>query len=145
MASHSRESPDVELHEPEIAKPQPLRIIKRSQTVTGSSASREIVGRERGWSGSSDQSKGSPLLGPDRPLTVHKKRNVRGSVLNRSLEEGPLEMLPTSAISELIKKNSGKSLGDLNVMSSLTSSQRGMQLKMILTLPQRRDKLSQGL
>ena len=64
----------------------------------------------RGWSGSSEQSKGSPLFGPDRPLTVHKKRNGRGSVLDGSLEEGPLEILPQNAISELIKRTAGKFL-----------------------------------
>jgi hypothetical protein len=45
----------------------------------------------------------------DLPLTVHKRRGVRGSVLRRSLEEPPSAMsVRGSAISELIRNNSGK-------------------------------------
>ena len=47
----------------------------------------------------------------DRPLTVHKRRGGRGSVLNGSFDE-PTSPISGggSAISELIKKVAGKSL-----------------------------------
>jgi hypothetical protein len=65
----------MELLEPEVTKPSPLRIIKRSKTATGSSSSRETFrGGSQGSSSSSLESKGSPPLGADRPLTVRKKR-----------------------------------------------------------------------
>jgi hypothetical protein len=81
----------MELHEPEI-KPQPLRIIKHSQTVTGRSS-------DSGRSGGTDEwgmfessfdigSEGSPPVATDRPLgplTVHKIRRGRGSILDGSL------------------------------------------------------------
>lgn len=46
----------------------------------------------------------------DRPLTVHKRRGPRGSVLDGTLEE-PLSTVTSggSAISELIKKHTGES------------------------------------
>ena len=99
----------MELRESEIPLPQPLRIVKRGQTVAGSSASGEIERGGRGLSICSDKSRGSPPMTVDRPLTVHKRRGVRGSVLDRSLEEPPSAMSGGgSAISELIRKNSGK-------------------------------------
>src|SRR5208282_2880253 len=96
------------LHKSGISKPQPLRITKRSQTITCSSAPREIIGGGRGWSCGSDQSRGSPPLGPDRPLTVYKVRKGRGSILNGDLEEGLFEIQPASEISDLIQRHSGK-------------------------------------
>src|ERR1700733_7516519 len=109
MASASLVSSHVELHGSEITKPKPLRIVKRGQTVTGSSTPREIVGRGRGrdGSGTSDESKGSSPLGPDRPLTIHKFRRGRGSVLDGSFEDDQFEQHSGSAISDLIKKNFG--------------------------------------
>ncbi|KAF4630972.1 hypothetical protein G7Y89_g7160 [Cudoniella acicularis] len=82
MAPHPLESSVVELQQSEITKPQPLRIIKRSKTISGSSLSGEVLCRGRGTSSSSDQSKGSPPLGADRPLTVAKRRKGRGTVLD---------------------------------------------------------------
>ncbi|KAF8853403.1 hypothetical protein BDZ45DRAFT_79157 [Acephala macrosclerotiorum] len=85
MAPNKIRSTDVELHEPEVTKPSPLRIIKRSQTITGSSSSSETFwGRQ---SSSSTISRGSPPTGADRPLTVRKKRQGRGSVMNFGSEE----------------------------------------------------------
>jgi hypothetical protein len=47
----------------------------------------------------------------DRPLTVHKRRGGRGTVLNGSFEEPTSPVAGSgSAISELIKKNAGKSV-----------------------------------
>ncbi|KUJ17181.1 uncharacterized protein LY89DRAFT_73338 [Mollisia scopiformis] len=76
-------SADVELLESEVSKPSPLRIIKRSQTVAGSLSSRETFrGGRQSSSCSSLQSKGSPPMGADRPLTVRKKRQGGGTSLN---------------------------------------------------------------
>lgn len=101
----------MELLDAAIAKPQPLRIIKRSQTITGGSTPREILSpggeRLRGRSGATDESKGSPPMGPDRPLTIHKVRKVRTSVLD-GLEGGPLRDQPDHAIMDLIRTNSGE-------------------------------------
>jgi len=107
MASRSQQSTNVELLEPEIAKPQPLRIIKRSQTITCNTAPRDILGLARGPSGISDLSDGvgSPPFGADRPLTVHKTRKGRGSVLDGSFEERSVEMNGSNPITDLIKKN----------------------------------------
>jgi hypothetical protein len=47
----------------------------------------------------------------DRPLTVHKRRGGRGSVLDGSFDEPDSSTAGSgSAISELIKKNAGKLL-----------------------------------
>jgi len=73
----------------------------------GSMASGETLCRGRGPSGSSELSRGSPPLGIDRPLTVHKLRKGRGSVLNGSFD-GTTESDTGSAISELIKKQAGE-------------------------------------
>ena len=109
MASRSKLASHMELFEPEPAKPQPLRIIKRSQTIAGNSTSGGLFsGSPRGLSGSSNESfnVGSPPFGADRPLTVHKLRKKRGSVL-----EGALDPVPTvmagNAIHDLIMKASG--------------------------------------
>ncbi|KAI9054922.1 hypothetical protein LZ554_002065 [Drepanopeziza brunnea f. sp. 'monogermtubi'] len=89
MASVKERSARVELRESagggpqqrEISTPQPLRIIKRSQTVAHCAAPREAVRRGRGASAGSDESKGSPPQGVDRPLTVRKKRPGRATVV----------------------------------------------------------------
>jgi hypothetical protein len=107
MAPKSLNTSKLELHESEIAKPQPLRIIKRSKTISGSSSSGDFVYRGRGASGSSDQRKGSPSLGADRSLTVYKVRKGRGSILNGSIE-GEMGVNSGSAISDLLTLNSGK-------------------------------------
>jgi hypothetical protein len=93
MASYAFNSTDVELHEPEVAKPSPLRIIKRSQTISGSSSGRETFGGRRSTSGESSESMGTPP-GGDRPLTVRKKRTTRASVSDRGLDEPLSEMTP---------------------------------------------------
>lgn len=78
-------SSSMELLEPEVTKPSPLRIIKRSKTVTANSSSREAFrGRGQRSSCSSLQSRGSPPLGADRPLTVRKKRQGENVVDMRS-------------------------------------------------------------
>jgi hypothetical protein len=97
MASYAFESSDVELHEPEIAKPSPLRIIKRSKTIPSSSSSRETFGGRRGTSGESNKSMGTPP-GGDRPLTVRKKRTARASVSDWGLDEPLSEMSPENLI-----------------------------------------------
>jgi hypothetical protein len=113
MAPNTIVPSTVELHGPEIAKPQPLRIIKRSQTVSGSSTPREIVRGGRGSSGSSDRSCGSPpygeLFGVDRPLTVNKIRKGRGTVLDGTLEEAAGQTTLQNAISDLARRYSGES------------------------------------
>ncbi|PQE20112.1 ubiquitin-conjugating enzyme protein [Rutstroemia sp. NJR-2017a BBW] len=81
----------MEFHESEveISKPQPLRIIKRSQTIAGGrdwNGNGNEHGNGRRWSGCSFESKGSPPLAKDGPLTVHKIRRGRGSILDGSLE-----------------------------------------------------------
>jgi len=91
MASYALHSSDVELHEPEVAKPSPLRIVKRSQTVAGSSSSRETFSGRRKTSGESDESMGTPP-GGDRPITVRKKRITRAVIGNWGLEEPLSEM-----------------------------------------------------
>jgi hypothetical protein len=93
MASYTFNPSDVELHEPEVAKPSPLRIIKRSQTIPSSSSSREAFGRRRGTSGESNESMGTPP-GGDRPLTVRKKRTTRASISDWGLDEPLSEMSP---------------------------------------------------
>jgi hypothetical protein len=109
MAPNPRRTPYVELREPEL--PLPLRIVKRGQTITSCSAPREIGYGGREISACSDQSRGSPPMTVNRPLTVHKRRGGRGSVLNGSLGKQPLPVAASgSAISELIKKTAGKSL-----------------------------------
>ena len=89
MASRCSVSPNMGLLEPQSPKPQPLRIIKRSQTVTGCCMSSPTFAESRGRiSGSSTQgfdesfNVGSPPFGADRPLTVHKLRKKRASVLD---------------------------------------------------------------
>lgn len=114
MASHKNRSPRVELHS---AKPEPLRIIKRSQTVANCSSSREAFGRGRGESSGSCSSKGSPPQGIDRPLTVPKKRlGGRGSVFDLRAEESESEMSDGSGrgledIVTLVKQHSGEFAG----------------------------------
>lgn len=113
MASVKGRSTRVELRESgrEIAKPQPLRIIKRSQTIANCETSREAERRGRGASGGSDESKGSPPQGVDRPLTVRKKRHGRRSVVGLSLEE-PDGEVGGSVVEDIIRKYSGE-LGDV--------------------------------
>jgi hypothetical protein len=99
LASKKGKPANMEFHESEveISKPQPLRIIKRSQTIAGGktggrsgAGGRDWNGNGNGngngrrWSGCSFDSKGSPPLAKDGPLTVHKIR--RGSILDGSLE-----------------------------------------------------------
>ncbi|TEY31043.1 hypothetical protein BOTCAL_0825g00020 [Botryotinia calthae] len=80
-------SPNQELHKSEV---EPLRIIKRSQTVTSRiSSSRFGDADEWGMAGSrfDDEGEGSPPVAADRPvgpLTIHKIRRGkgRGSILN---------------------------------------------------------------
>ena len=108
MASIKITPSGVELRESEIAKPQPLRIIKRSQTVANCSSPREAIGRGRGSSSGSYESKGSPPPGVDRPLTV-RKRHGRGSVIALSLEEPDRDAGSGSALSDIIRKHSGES------------------------------------
>ncbi|EPE30933.1 hypothetical protein GLAREA_03900 [Glarea lozoyensis ATCC 20868] len=86
MAPGSVKSTTVEFHESGIKKPSPLRIIKRSKTISCGSTPREALGRGRTASGSSNQSQGSPPLGRDRPLTVHKKRAGRSSVFDSTFD-----------------------------------------------------------
>ncbi|RDL35822.1 uncharacterized protein BP5553_06434 [Venustampulla echinocandica] len=81
MASQPFESSTLELHQLDISRPKPLRIVKRSQTISGSPAPRKALRRGRRASSSSDQRDGSPPWGADRSLTVRKKRQGRGSVL----------------------------------------------------------------
>ncbi|CAG8961954.1 hypothetical protein HYFRA_00013734 [Hymenoscyphus fraxineus] len=78
MASKSVESPVLELHGAGITKPKPLRIIKRSKTISGSEASGEVLSRGRGSSYSSDQSTRSSPMGSDRPITIdgHSSEDV---------------------------------------------------------------------
>jgi hypothetical protein len=42
-------------------------------------------------------------MGPDRPLTVHKRRKGRGSIFGSSIEEGPLEEMSFSMAPCLIR------------------------------------------
>ncbi|KAG0649376.1 hypothetical protein D0Z07_4404 [Hyphodiscus hymeniophilus] len=106
MAPKSKRTPCVELREPEL--PQPLRIIKqRGQTIAGCSAAREIEYRGRGISDGSDESRGSPPMNFNRPLTVRKRRGGGVSVLEGSFEEPDSSIADSgNAISELIKKSS---------------------------------------
>lgn len=106
MASTPQQPADVELRGPEIAKPRPLRIVKRGQTVTGCPSPGTLVNGGGGISDCTDEGGGSPPSGADRPLTVRKTRRTRGSILNGSLEEGPAEHSPGSAILSLIERNS---------------------------------------
>ncbi|KAK0129286.1 hypothetical protein ONS95_015016 [Cadophora gregata] len=106
MASVKVNPSGVELRESEIAKPQPLRIIKRSQTVANCSSPREVVHRGRGSSSGSYESKGSPPQGIDRPLTVRKKRQGRGSVIALSMAEPDEDIGSGSALSDIIRKHS---------------------------------------
>lgn len=77
MPTHPR------LYEAEV-EPAPLRIIKRSQTVTGRPASAGLgAADEWGMSEftSNNDSEGSPPVAKDRPLgplTIHKIRRGRG-------------------------------------------------------------------
>ncbi|KAE9363756.1 hypothetical protein N431DRAFT_497542 [Stipitochalara longipes BDJ] len=93
MASDTFYPSDVELHESEIAKPSPLRIVKRNQTIPNSSPGRETLSGQRGTSGGSNESMGTPP-GGDRPLTVRKKRMTRASISDWGLEEPLSEMTP---------------------------------------------------
>ncbi|PBP27187.1 hypothetical protein BUE80_DR001829 [Diplocarpon rosae] len=115
MASVKERATRVELREfksgrdreREISKPQPLRIIKRSQTVTNCTPSRAFVRRGRGTSDESDQSKGSPPQGIDRPLTVRKKRHGRRSVVGLSLDEPQSGSEGSgSTIEDIVRKHS---------------------------------------
>ncbi len=109
MASVKERATRVELRESEkeSAKPQPLRIIKRSQTVANCEAGRAAERRGRGTSGGSDESKGSPPQGVDRPLTVRKKRQGRRSVIGLSMEE-PGGEVGGSVVEDIIRKHSGE-------------------------------------
>ncbi len=109
MASYSLNSSDVELHESEIAKPPPLRIVKRSQTISGSSSSRETFGGRRGTSGESNESMGTPP-GGDRPITVLKKRVARASVNDWGLEERLSELTPGNLTSAHLNRLDGELL-----------------------------------
>lgn len=114
MASKSINSPRVELHESEITKPQPLRIIKRSQTISGIPTSRYQDGA-RGSSDSSCESKGSPIFGADRPLTVQKKRQQRGSIMEfRSENSGSDLSSSSTSLADLVKDYHGKSRSPLD-------------------------------
>ncbi|CAL3965394.1 unnamed protein product [Diplocarpon coronariae] len=115
MASVKERSTRVELRESEsgrdrereISKPQPLRIIKRSQTVANCTPSRAFVRRGRGTSDGSDESKGSPPQGVDRPLTVRKKRHGRRSVVGLSLDEPQSGSEGSgSTIEDIVRKHS---------------------------------------
>lgn len=114
MASESINSPSVELHESEITKPQPLRIIKRSQTISGIPLSRHQYGA-RGSSGSSCESKGSPIFGADRPLTVQKKRQQRVSIMEfRSENSGSDRSSSGNSLADLVKDYNSKPRSPLN-------------------------------
>ncbi|KAG9242550.1 hypothetical protein BJ878DRAFT_544153 [Calycina marina] len=97
----------MELFESQPAKPHPLRIIKRSQTISGSSSEDQLFnGGVRRISRSSTQSfdqsfnVGSPPFGADRPLTVHKLRKKRPSVLEGFADSSNESSL--NAISEMV-------------------------------------------
>ena len=130
MASNTVRSSEVELHESEIAKPPPLRIIKRSQTIPNSSPDRETFSGRRGTSGESNESMGTPP-GGDRPLTVRKKRMARASISDWGLKEPLSEMTPEN----LSKLNSiWKVNGELSFqyhLHRLILSQVKVALKMI--------------
>ncbi len=96
MASYSLNSSDVELHESEIAKPRPLRIIKRSQTIAGSSSSTETLSGRRGTSSESNESMGTPP-GGDKPINVRKTRIRRASTRNWALEGSLVELSPMNS------------------------------------------------
>ncbi|RDW91843.1 hypothetical protein BP5796_01237 [Coleophoma crateriformis] len=127
MAPEQVSSPEVELHQSSVTKPSPLRIIKRSQTVSGRSAPKEVIRRHsRGISESSYESKGSPPAGPDRPLTIHKLRKDRGSVLD-GLEDGAFKEKPDNIIQELVHRHRGhnfhrNSLGDMNTVTASSNN-----------------------
>ncbi|KAF7917613.1 hypothetical protein BELL_0084g00250 [Botrytis elliptica] len=82
-------STNQKLYEPEV---EPLRIIKRSQTVTSRISSSRFGGADEwGMAGSpfDDEGEGSPPVAADRPLvslTIHKIRRGkgRGSILDDS-------------------------------------------------------------
>ncbi|EKD18649.1 uncharacterized protein L3040_002075 [Drepanopeziza brunnea f. sp. 'multigermtubi'] len=116
MASVKERSARVELRESagggqeqrEITTPQPLRIIKRSQTVAHCAAPREAIRRSRGASAGSDESKGSPPQGVDRPLTVRKKRPGRATVVGVGavLDEPAGQARKGSVVEDLLKQYS---------------------------------------
>lgn len=112
MASVSRKSPSMQLYEANPAEPKPLRIIKRGQypqAVASSTTSRtSVFPRGRNYSKGSSTGPGSPPGQTDRPLTVHKIRKDRKSILDFSLDEGPQE-LSHDAISEMIRQSDGLS------------------------------------
>jgi len=87
MASASFQSSHVELWgQPEITRPEPLRIVKEcANTIAGSSASREIPIPRRGSAGQHD-TRGSSPEGLNRSLTIYKRRRTRGSILDGSLD-----------------------------------------------------------
>ena len=98
MAPIAQSATVMEFHEPEIAKPPPLRIIKRSQIIAACSSPRAVLGISRCASGVTNSSRGSPPMESDRPLTVHKRRKGRGSIFGSSVDEGPLEEMSFSMI-----------------------------------------------
>ncbi|KAH8656075.1 hypothetical protein BGZ60DRAFT_417725 [Tricladium varicosporioides] len=107
MAPHTLQPFDAEFHRSDISKPQPLRIIKRSKTISGSSSSGEILCRGRGASGISEQSQGSPPMEKDRPLTVAKRRKGRGTVLDdRFNSHGEVKSKEVGATENVLKKKS---------------------------------------
>lgn len=117
-----------------------------SSNRTGSTASGETLCRRRGPSSSSEQSRGSPPLGIDRPLTVHKIRRGRGSLTDGSFDD-PSESHVGSAISDLLKKQGGSFprfnasylsiLREALVYERLIGSQKTRTLRMIRTSHQK--------
>lgn len=82
MASESSKSPLMELWTSvEVAKPEPLRIVKRAKTFAVRVSAGEVPIPIRKSSRSSD-SIGSSPEGSSIPLTIRKKRKARGSILD---------------------------------------------------------------
>ncbi|SZF03380.1 unnamed protein product [Blumeria hordei] len=74
MASLSRKSLGMEFCESEIVKPQPLRVIKRSQTISHCSPSGKSLDGGLSTPKSFNQCEGSPPMGIEWPVTVKKRR-----------------------------------------------------------------------
>ncbi|KAB8299143.1 hypothetical protein EYC80_001248 [Monilinia laxa] len=90
MVPLSEVSTHLESRQPEV-EPAPLRIIKRSQTVTSRPSGYEFGSADE-WgmfeSTFENESEGSPPVAASRPLgplTIHKTRRGRGSILDDSL------------------------------------------------------------
>src|SRR5580700_6546829 len=101
MASASFQSSHVELWgQPEITRPEPLRIVKeRANTIAGCSASREVPMPRRRSAGQ-PYTRGSSPEGLDRSLTVLKRRRARGSVLDGSLDWSSCETPVSSYVKQ---------------------------------------------